>query len=358
MAFLERVLEPPSYGFVRDGKFYKPSNGEIFREFFSRLNIFKTRKNWLPFFGWASSASLAIPLVIFLTHYFSWKLAFAGFIYSMVCLGTHGTIYLHRYSTHRAYQFAGPVWRFIVRNLVIKVIAEEIYVISHHVHHAYSEKPGDPYNAHGGFLYCFLADVNHQLIARNLSEHDYSRLSQLMAHTGVRCNTYAQYQKWGSLCSPVRTVAAFALNWAFWYGIFFLLGGHALAIALFGATGFWAFGVRTFNYEGHGRGVDKRQRGIDFNREDFSINQIWPGYVSGEWHNNHHLFANGARAGFLPYQLDLAWLFIRFYYAVGGITSYRDYKEEFLRDYYEPYLKEEMARDEQSVVGLPAPVTA
>src|SRR4051794_16546536 len=116
MSFLNRVLEPPSYGLLRDGKFYRPTAFEMFREFFSRLNPLATRKAWLPLMGWTASTALAIPFVIFLTRYFSWSLLLLGMTYSMVWLGTHGTIYLHRYSTHRAYQFSGPLWRFIVRN--------------------------------------------------------------------------------------------------------------------------------------------------------------------------------------------------------------------------------------------------
>ena len=80
---------------------------------------------------------------------------------------------------------------------------------------------------------------------------------------------------------------------------------------MFGAAGFWAVGVRTYNYEGHGKGEDKRRDGVDHNREDMSINQIWPGYVAGEWHNNHHLYPKSARSGFKPYQLDLAWCYIK-----------------------------------------------
>ena len=67
--------------------------------------------------------------------------------------------------------------------------------------------------------------------------------------------------------------------------------------------------------------------------------RVWPGYVSGEWHNNHHLYPNGARAGFLKYQFDLAWVFIWSVYRLGGISSYRDYKADFMRDHYEPYLR-------------------
>ena len=227
---------------------------------------------------------------------------------------------------------------FLCRNMVIKIIPEEIYVISHHVHHQFSEKPGDPYNVNGGFLYCFLADAIHQMINPNLSEKDYTQLSKLMVDTGVKVNTYAQYQKWGSLCHPARTVIHYLLNWAFWFGVFYLIGGAHLAIAIFGAANIWAIGVRTFNFEGHGKGRDLRRDGIDFNRRDWSVNQVWPGYVAGEWHNNHHLYPSGARSGFLNYQLDIPWIWIKSLHSIGVISSYRDYRNDFLRDYYKPYL--------------------
>ncbi|MBI3542806.1 MAG: fatty acid desaturase [Deltaproteobacteria bacterium] len=338
MTFLARVLEPPSYGFLRGGSFYAPSKREIVREFFSRLNVFRDRKNWLSFFSWTASLSLALPLTIFLTHYASVGLMLVGFIYGMVLMGSHGTMWLHRYSTHRAFKFRSPWVAMLCRNLVIRTIPEEIYVISHHVHHRYSEQAGDPYNVNGGWLYCFLADVNHQPIRRDLSVKDYEHLCRLMAHTTVKLNTYEQYQRWGSLCNPFWAVAHYAANWAFWYGAFYLLGGHALATAIFGWAGVWAIGVRTYNYEGHGRGVDRRRDGIDFNRADLSINQLWPGFVAGEWHNNHHLYPNGARSGFLRYQLDLPWLFIRTLSSVGGVSSYRDFQADFLESHYRPWL--------------------
>jgi stearoyl-CoA desaturase (delta-9 desaturase) len=97
--------------------------------------VFKDKRNWVPFFSWAATFSLSIPLLIFFANYFTWPLFFLGFVYSMVALGTHGTIYLHRYSTHRAFKFRNPMWRFICRNLVVKLVLEELYVVSHHVHH-------------------------------------------------------------------------------------------------------------------------------------------------------------------------------------------------------------------------------
>jgi fatty-acid desaturase len=334
MSFLERVLEPPTYGFTRDGVLYVPTKRELLAEFLGRMNIFASRKNWLPLFSWTATLSFAIPLAIFLTHYASIPLMIAGFIYSMVLMGSHGTFWLHRYCTHRAFTFHNPVVRFVCRNLVIKVIPEEIYVISHYVHHQYCERPGDPYNVHAGWLYCFLADANHQPIRRDLSEKDYAHLCRLMNHTGVKLNSYEQYQKWGSLCHPLYTILNYAFNWGLWFGVLYLLGGPALATAIFGWAGVWGIGVRTFNYEGHGRGKDRRRDGVDFNRSDYSINQVWPGFVAGEWHNNHHLYPNGARSGFLRHQFDLPWIWIRSLAAVGAVSTYRDYREDFLRDHY------------------------
>jgi len=334
MAFIDYVLQTPSYGW-KDGRgeLIKPRNSQIFNEFFKRLNIFESRKNWLPLFSWFKIICLIPFFFLFLFKFFTPLLLLYAFLYSMIIMGTHGTVWHHRYCTHRAYKFRNNFWRFFTQNLTISIIPEEIYVISHHVHHAKSDKPGDPYNAEAGFLYCFLADVNHQPIAKDLSEADYSRVKKLMAHTGVTGNTFKQYQYWGSYANPLRTIFSWLLNWGFWYLVFYLLGGHALACTLFGAAGFWAVGVRTFNYEGHGKGKDKRRDGIDYNWEDKSVNQIWPGYVAGEWHNNHHLYPKSARSGFKSYQVDMAWYYIKTMNWLGPISSYRDNKKDFKAKY-------------------------
>jgi fatty-acid desaturase len=334
MTFLKNVLEPPVYGWRDEfGNFTKPDSNQIVKQFFSRLNIFRDKKNWLSFTSWLLVLFLAPFLFLFIFKYFSVTGLIIAFVYSMMVMGTHGTIWHHRYCTHRAYKFSNNFWRFFTRNLTLQIIPEEIYTISHHVHHALSDQPGDPYNAQGGFLYCFLADVNHQPIARDMSEKDYNKCINLMSHTGIKPNTYAQYQKWGSIANPLRTIFGIILNWVFWFTVFFLIGGPALACAVFGAAGVWAVGVRTFNYEGHGKGHDMRRDGVDYNRDDMSINQIWPGYVAGEWHNNHHLFPKSARSGFKPYQMDMAWYYIKFLSMIGAVSSYNDAKKQFYLEY-------------------------
>lgn len=346
--FLCRVLDPPSYGFVREGKLYVPTRRELLGEFASRINVLHSRKQWLPLWSWVSTLALLPFFIVFVRYHFHFWLVVLGFFYSMVALGTHGTIYLHRYCTHRAFAFTGKAWRFACRNLVIKVASEELYVVSHHVHHRLAEQPGDPYNVHGGWLYCFLADANHQAIAKDLSEAEYRRVGRLLGHTGLRLNSYEDYARWGSLSHPVRTMAHYVLNWTFWYAAFFAVGGHALATALFGASFFWAVGIRTFNFDGHGGGRDARRLGHDFNRSDLSINQYWPGYVAGEWHNNHHLYPTSARSGFLPHQLDLAWCVIRACSWMGGVARCKDSKADFYRDRYIPYLRGQSAEPSRS----------
>jgi stearoyl-CoA desaturase (delta-9 desaturase) len=334
MAFIDHVLQTPSYGWQNEkGELIVPTTKQLWAEAFSRINIFKTKKNWISFISWLMAACMLPFFVVFITQYFSWQLLIAFIVYSMIIMGTHGTIWFHRYCTHNAYTFSHPVWRIITQNLVLRTFPEEIYVVSHHVHHVKSDEPGDPYNPQGGLMYCMLSDVNHQSINKNLSEADYNKAAHFLKNSGVQRNTYKQYQKWGSIATPLYTVGLWLANWAFWYAAFYFIGGHGLACALFGAAMFWFIGVRAFNYTGHGKGEKKHVDGVDFDRSNLSVNQSRPGLFAGEWHNNHHLYPGSARAGFLPGQIDLAWIYIWTLSKLGAVSSYRDSKKEFLRKY-------------------------
>lgn len=332
MAFIDTVLQVPSYGWKdENGNLVVPTVRQLFAEAFTRINIFKTRKNWISLISWVMATCMLPFFLVFIFRYFSWQLVGAFILYSMIIMSTHGTIWFHRYCTHKAYTFSHPIWRFMTQNLVLRTFPEEIYVVSHHVHHAKSDQPGDPYNPQGGLWYCMLSDVNHQSIAKDMSEADYKKAAHFLSNTGIPINSYKQYQKWGSIASPLYTVGLWLLNWSFWYTVFYFIGGHGLACALFGAGMFWFVLVRAFNYTGHGKGEAKHVDGIDFDRSNLSINQTRPGLFSGEWHNNHHLYPASARAGFLPYQIDLAWIYIYCMYKLGAVSSFRDSKRDFLK---------------------------
>ncbi len=331
MSFIDHVLEVPSYGWAdKDGKLITPTLRQLWGEAFFRINIFHSKRNWIPFINWFTAVCMVPFLYVLLVYYITWPLVLAAIVYGMVVMSTHGTIWFHRFCTHRAYTFSHPVWRFITQNLVLRTFAEEVYVVSHHVHHLKSDKPGDPYNSNAGIMYCMLSDVNHQSISKNLDEASYKKASHFLSHTGVPLNSYAQYLTWGSIASPWYVVGLLILNWSFWYGMFFLIGGHGLACAMFTGALFWFVLVRAFNYTGHGGGKVKHVDGVDFDRSNMSINQNRPGFLSGEWHNNHHLYPESARAGFLPYQLDLAWIYIYCLHKLGAVSRYTDSKKQFL----------------------------
>jgi stearoyl-CoA desaturase (delta-9 desaturase) len=141
------------------------------------------------------------------------------------------------------------------------------------------------------------------------------------------------------------------LNWAFWGVALYLLGGFALVSALFSAAIIWFIGVRAFNYTGHGGGEEKHVDGVDFDRRNLSINQMRPGLFAGEWHNNHHLYPASARAGFLPHQLDLPWIYIFTLYKLGAVSSYHDSKKEFMKRYYS---RQESKAAQEAVASEPA----
>jgi stearoyl-CoA desaturase (delta-9 desaturase) len=332
--FIDALLYEPTYGWKDvNGQLSIPTKRELFRETLSRINIFKSTRNWISFVSLLMLVSLVPFFLLFITKYFSWYLLIIVIAYSMIVMGTHGTIWFHRYCTHKSYTFSNRVWRFITQNLVIKTLPEESYVLSHHVHHSKSDQPGDPYNAQAGFLYCMLAEYNHQRISPDLNAEQYAKAASFLGHTGVRLNTFTQFKKWGCATSPKYVIATWALNWTFWYLTLFYLGGPPLACAVFTGAFFWFAFIRAFNYTGHGGGKIKHREGIDFDRRNLSINQARPGLLAGEWHNNHHLYPGSARAGFLPGQVDLAWLYILTLYKLKMVSGYKDSKKEFIQKF-------------------------
>lgn len=345
MAHVDIVLRPPSYGWEDDdGQVIRPSTGQMLTLFAQRLNVFASRKQWIVVSSWASPVLLAPFLLAFMGWHFTWPLFALGFVYGMVIMGSHGTVWYHRFGTHKAFEFSHPVWRFLTRNLVIKAFPEELYIVSHFVHHAKSDRAGDPYLAKCGFLYCFLADALHQPIARDLSRADYAKACGYVEHTGIRMNSYAEYERWGSIAHPAHLWAHKAANWVFWFGMLYLAGGMPLVTAIFGSACVWVVGVRTFNYGAHGAGGDQRCEGEDFGTRDMSINQLWPGIVAGEWHNNHHLFARSARTGYKWWQIDLPYYYIRALHGVGGVSSYHDSRDAFFLKHYGPWSDAQAAK--------------
>jgi hypothetical protein len=104
----------------------------------------------------------------------------------------------------------------------------------------------------------------------------------------------------------------------------------------------------------HAGGKDRRVDGRDFDRSSLAVNRWWPGLVAGEWHNNHHLFPTSVQAGFLPWQPDSAFAFIRLYRLLGGVSSWRNLRDKFYERHYQPYVQANRAahlRDGEDAVS-------
>ncbi|GAB2974818.1 acyl-CoA desaturase [Mucilaginibacter puniceus] len=352
MPFLDDVLRPPRYGWQNEkGKVVKPTLKQLFGEYFYNINIFKSPKNWLAFFDFIVTVLTQFCFIIFIFKFLSW-LTLIALILGVFVLSIHQTVWYHRYCTHQAYKFRNAFWRIITQNLALRVLSEESYTISHHVHHFKPDQPGDPYNAECGFFYCLLAIVNHQHIVQDLDEGAYNKIKRLMKHTGVPGNTYEQYLRWGTYTNPWKAMLSWLLNWSFWSLIFYLIGGISMLFCLWATTGVWLVLVRNFNHDGHSFGGNLQRDGIDFNSKDRSINQVAYGIVAGEWHNNHHLFPTSARSGFKPGQIDMAWYYIKFLSRIGAVSSYRDSKKQFYEKYYIPYMKSKASVSENAVSSI------
>jgi len=347
LAYLKRCLEPPSYGWVdtSTGKVYIPTSKELVIEFFKRSNIFTDRRHWLAAWSWyVMTLGGLVPWILYWRYYASVSTFAIWFMYAMCWMGANGTLTYHRYFTHHAFSFApsmwGKLWETISMNLAIRVVPIEIYAVSHHVHHSIADMAGDPYCAEAGALYVFLADAIHQPIRKDLSRQEYATTVQLLAHCPMKFNTYEEYQKWGTVQPPSDFIQSSLCNWMSHYAIYYMIGGHCLAVTCFAATAFWMMGIRTFNYDSHSQGEeDTHVPGIDFHTRDTSVNQMFPGTMAGEWHNNHHLFPRSARTGFEWWQLDLPFYWVYLVSCIGGICKYKDDKPRYWSKYKTPYLK-------------------
>jgi stearoyl-CoA desaturase (delta-9 desaturase) len=66
MAFIDDVLQTPSYGWKDEkGELIKPTRKQLFSEFFSRINVFRSKRNWISFIGLVHDHMHDSPLLTF-----------------------------------------------------------------------------------------------------------------------------------------------------------------------------------------------------------------------------------------------------------------------------------------------------
>ena len=155
-----------------------------------------------------------------------------------------------------------------------------------------------------------------------------------MKHIGFRMNSYDDFKKTGSVEKLVYYFSRFLLGQILWSGIFFIAGGLRYLLAWYAALFVFTFLLRDFNYRGHGGNFrSEKKPGWEFDVKSKALNQHFYGFISGEWHDNHHNYPMSANSGFLAHQIDIAYLLIRLMHKFGIVGSYIDMSERFKKKY-------------------------
>jgi stearoyl-CoA desaturase (delta-9 desaturase) len=317
------IMEEPAHGWSRDGKSpYRPTVREVLADAIDGIDLRRGRTRvvpflWFVFYLGTFAATLAYlgrgPRPATLA-----ALAAAVSFLSIV----YNTLWMHRYCSHRAFRFARPWVRqvFLWTNPIF--FREESYALPHHVHHALSDGPGDPYGPHLGRLGSAVSFETEQRTRRAIPEWRYRALVKLVAHIGFPVNSYEDFRRTQSVERVSHFLTRATVAQGLWAAAAFAAGGVEGVLTWYTAVFGFLTLLRDFNWQGHGA---RRAAEEAPNRPGPSLarNQAFYGLIAGEWHGNHHLKPRSARAGG-PGQPDAAFAVIRLLHRLGLVASYRE----------------------------------
>ena len=135
-----------------------------------------------------------------------------------------------------------------------------------------------------------------------------------MAHVGFVRNSYEGFRRTGSFESLWHYGARTRGN-GFWILAAYAIGEWEGVVLWISAVFLFSFMLRDFNYRGHGGSFLSARRGAP-------INQMYYGFLVGEWHENHHAHPQLARSGLAWWQLDVPYWIIRSLSACGAVVQY------------------------------------
>ncbi|HUA36925.1 MAG TPA: hypothetical protein VMA35_00840 [Candidatus Sulfopaludibacter sp.] len=312
--YRQGVLMKPTYGYVGPCPL-RPTTREVLAEWFDAVSFWKDAARLIP----ASYAAYHLMtfgvFVFFLVHYFSvWAVLSVVLIACFV--GTvYNTVWYHRYCSHQAFKFRN-LWfarLFLWTNPIS--FREESYVIPHRIHHSKSDEPGDPYGPHLGWLGSYLATETQQKTNRNLNPAEFERVAKSLDHCGFLKNSYAQFQRTGSIENVWHYGARVAVANLIWPALAYAVAGWPGVWAWISGVFLFSFVVRDFNFRGHSSFFGTDQHGMP-------VNQVVYGIIAGEWHENHHAHPRLARSGLSWWQVDVPYWIIQLMKLCGAVTHY------------------------------------
>ncbi|MGV5528402.1 acyl-CoA desaturase [Escherichia coli] len=206
------------------------------------------------------------------------------------------TVYLHRYSAHRALELNGALKHFF-RFWLWLTTAQNTreWTAVHRKHHAKCETPDDPHSpVHKGL----------STVLRKGAElyREEARNPETLRIYGKNCpddwierNLYSRYKLGGIALMAVIDLLLFGT-----------IGITIWAVQMMWIP-FWAAGV--VNGLGHALGYR------NFECRDAATNLVPWGIVIGgeELHNNHHTYPNSAKLSVKRWEFDMGWAWIRLF---------------------------------------------
>jgi len=210
------------------------------------------------------------------------------------------TVYLHRYSSHRALELHPALkhffrfWLWLTTGMVTKE-----WTAIHRKHHAVCETEDDPHSPRIQGLKRILwqgAEAYRDAVAQ----------PEIMAKYGSGCpedwlerNVYSRYRFLGITLMALIDVALFG----------------ALGLTVWAVQMIWIpfFAAGVINGIGHYWGYR------NFECADAATNIVpWGILIGGEeLHNNHHTYPNSAKLSQKPWEFDIGWLWIRLFESLG-----------------------------------------
>ncbi len=328
------ILIEPAYGYATsDGQPTRPRASQALADWVDAVNPFKGITRLVPFLTAVAHIGAGVVGIVYWTHYLTWASIDSLIIGIIAGIGigiVYHSVWWHRYCTHRAFTFRSLGWTHLFTWPNPLFYRDETFIIPHRVHHQKSDQPGDPFTPRSGWLVCYMSAETQQRLNTGISRAQYDALVRGLRHTGLRFNSYETFQRTGS----VEHVGWFLLRGTFaqalWLVPAAVFGGPTWIAAycsmVFGTT----FLLRDFNFRGHTNESDHHPTpGWEFG-DGQALNHRLYGYLTGEWHNNHHACPRSARMGFVRGQVEIGFLFIRGLKRLGIVSSYTDQRNHFL----------------------------
>src|SRR3954468_22917618 len=204
------------------------------------------------------------------------------------------TIYLHRYSAHRALELHPVVshffraWLWLTTGMFTKA-----WTAIHRKHHAKCETEEDPHSPQILTLKKVLLEGSELYRKEAVNQETLTKYGHGTPDDWMERNVYTRTDKGGVAIMLIADILMFGpLGLTIW--AIQMLWIPVTAAGVINGVGHY-FGYRTFQVE------------------DASTNIVpWGILIGGEeLHNNHHAYASSARLSNKWYEFDIGWLYIR-----------------------------------------------